>query len=635
MRSPIKTLPIIFFLLACGQASEPAIIATTTSAPNSALTLEPSAQKLTPAIAPPSLVTPLFEASVPALSGIISCLPTGGFTNNLGQPDAEFSFMTWDNDQLVFLTAERVALISFRRETPTTDIPTSPPVDASATPTKLSPDESTMAASTPKPPTPVALWIQFNGANPDVNPIVQNVLPGVTHCYIGNDQTKWFEFVHSYGELIYPNLYPGVDLVYDFQTGPLKPKYVVRPGATVESISWEYPGAESVELDDNGYQIIHTPGGDFRHPAPLVFEEIYGGLAFRSVKFSTSGNSVTLSFAGAPTSTPLVAPPTAASLPSTVGLIAFHGYEGIYTIRSDGSDLNLVIRSGGYPSWSPDGRQLAIAGGNLYLLYPDGSGLTPLTNFTEGEFGASAFRAAWSPDGTRIAYIEHYNTFLDSALIAVNTDGSNLLRLDIGYKASGEPSWSPDGRYIAFTEGAEHYPSSIGVIRQDFGGWLSLSLDISSEYCSTNDCPDNHSPTWSPNGQQIAFVSERDGDSDIYIVNTDNSDYVCLTDNAVGDGEPVWSPDGLKIAFVSNRDGNAEIYIMNADGSEPTRLTDDPATDVNPAWSPDGKQIAFASDRDGNYEIYMMNADGSQQARLTNNETNDWAPIWSPQHSDN
>ena len=72
-----------------------------------------------------------------------------------------------------------------------------------------------------------------------------------------------------------------------------------------------------------------------------------------------------------------------------------------------------------------------------------------------------------------------------------------------------------------------------------------------------------------------------------------------------------------RITFISDRDGNAEIYVMNADGSGQTNLTDNAGEDWVPAWSPDGGRIAFQSDRDGNAEIYVMNADGSGQTNLT------------------
>ena len=90
------------------------------------------------------------------------------------------------------------------------------------------------------------------------------------------------------------------------------------------------------------------------------------------------------------------------------------------------------------------------------------------------------------------------------------------------------------------------------------------------------------------------------------------------------------SLEQTKIAFHSNRDGNSEIYVMNADGSEQTNLTNNRAPDAFPSWSPDGKKIAFSSDRDGNSEIYVMNADGSEQVNLTNNRAQDWFPSWSP-----
>ena len=87
---------------------------------------------------------------------------------------------------------------------------------------------------------------------------------------------------------------------------------------------------------------------------------------------------------------------------------------------------------------------------------------------------------------------------------------------------------------------------------------------------------------------------------------------------------------GWEIAFVSERDGNREIYVMSADGSAVRRLTDHPAADVYPAWSPDGARIAFVSERDGNADIYVMNADGTAPQRLTNSPAEEAFPAWSP-----
>ena len=122
--------------------------------------------------------------------------------------------------------------------------------------------------------------------------------------------------------------------------------------------------------------------------------------------------------------------------------------------------------------------------------------------------------------------------------------------------------------------------------------------------------PDDHT------AGKITFMSSRDGNAEVYVMNADGSGQTRLTkNNQTWDYCPAWSPDGSKIAFESDRDGNWEIYVMNADGSEQTRLTNNPEEDYSPAWSPDGSKIAFMSKRDGNYEIYVMNADGSEQTR--------------------
>ena len=135
---------------------------------------------------------------------------------------------------------------------------------------------------------------------------------------------------------------------------------------------------------------------------------------------------------------------------------------------------------------------------------------------------------------------------------------------------------------------------------------------------------------WSPDDQRIAFVSERDGSPQVYIMNADGSNPTRLTQGGAVDQLPTWSPDGTRIAFQTNRDGNNEVYVMNADGSNPTNLTQSPAADEFPAWSPGGDQIAFKSDRDGNGEIYVMNVDGSRPTRLTNNPADEYYPAWSP-----
>ena len=139
--------------------------------------------------------------------------------------------------------------------------------------------------------------------------------------------------------------------------------------------------------------------------------------------------------------------------------------------------------------------------------------------------------------------------------------------------------------------------------------------------------------TTSPLWGKIAFYSHRDGNTEIYTMDSDGSDQTRLTFNEASDSSPVWSPNGQQIAFHSKRDGNWEIYVMDADGSNQRNLTRHPALDGYPYWSPDGSQIAFCSKQNANenhrLNIFVMDADGSNAKQVTRLEfaTN---PQWSP-----
>ncbi len=148
-----------------------------------------------------------------------------------------------------------------------------------------------------------------------------------------------------------------------------------------------------------------------------------------------------------------------------------------------------------------------------------------------------------------------------------------------------------------------------------------------------NDASDVR-PFWSPDGTRIVFQSDRDGQSEIYVMDNDSSNVIRLTYSDDYDGMPAWSPDGSKIAFISRRTGGYRIWVMNPDGSDLVQLPTQPySADV--VWSPDGRQILYDADgdQDGWQELWLINADGSDAKQLLDSnqfQTDLWAGSWAP-----
>ena len=159
----------------------------------------------------------------------------------------------------------------------------------------------------------------------------------------------------------------------------------------------------------------------------------------------------------------------------------------------------------------------------------------------------------------------------------MNADGSDRKRLAGGLF----PSWSPDGERIAFTTYAGERPH-LAVMNADGSGRRSLGASLLERLSGTVS---DEQPAWSPDGERIAFANEEDGE--LYAIDPDGSGRTRLTDTPGYDHwPPAWSPDGARIAFTSEDAGGSAIYAMNSDGSGLTKLTGGRAYDAFPAWRP-------------------------------------------------
>jgi dipeptidyl aminopeptidase/acylaminoacyl peptidase len=275
-----------------------------------------------------------------------------------------------------------------------------------------------------------------------------------------------------------------------------------------------------------------------------------------------------------------------AAPPGLNGAIAFDRLSGSGDILSmtaaGGSQTPLTTSQDTDAAWSPDGTRIAFTsardGGNeeIYLMNADGSGQVRWT------VSAGIDREpAWSPDGTRIAWSSDRggdNTEIWSARL----DGSDLRQHTLnGAVTDDQPEWSPDGSAIAFRSG-----------RGSPGGnlWRVSAAGTEVDVRQITTTPSNN-PSWSPDGSRIAFDSTRGApaNQDVYsaFAAGGEADLVRHTSNDAADREPAWSPDGARFAFSSARGGGpTQIWTMASVGTEVnvTQLTSTVLNDANPAW---------------------------------------------------
>lgn len=219
-----------------------------------------------------------------------------------------------------------------------------------------------------------------------------------------------------------------------------------------------------------------------------------------------------------------------------------------------------------------------------------------------------------------------------STLAACGTPSGNSLVGVAGQPTETQTSAPASTTDLPVVPTASPIPESAGhiVFVSDRDGQKSLYITSPNGTDQTRITEmTSENPRLSPDGTRVAFVSNDNGNMDIYVLEIATHSTIRITDAPEKDASPSWSPDGTKIAFESFRDGNFEIYMVNADGSNPIRLTNDPAGDTDPIWSPVANEIIFVSNRFGNADIFLLTPSGNVTT-LTTNTAPDSAPAWSP-----
>jgi Tol biopolymer transport system component len=219
-------------------------------------------------------------------------------------------------------------------------------------------------------------------------------------------------------------------------------------------------------------------------------------------------------------------------------------------------------------------------------------------------------------------YLNSASSTKKDGFLLLGANGVLEQRLELEHKVYGL-AWAPDGEQVVFSN-----ESNLFVMDADGGNLHQVPLPNADQERRLEK------PAWSQDGGLIFFpwqvADSTTPDLEIFAVQPDGSGLRQLTDAAASSFAPALSPNGKQIVFVSNRDGNNKLYLMNIDGSDQQVLAGDAAQASSPAWSPDGRWIVFLSDQTGSWAIHITAVDGSGSCLLASPEQKVSAPVWSP-----
>jgi TolB protein len=236
---------------------------------------------------------------------------------------------------------------------------------------------------------------------------------------------------------------------------------------------------------------------------------------------------------------------------------------------------------------------------------------------------SNATSPSWNPDGTRLVY----NTYGANARVIMTdlaTGHDRVISPKIWNSSPTTPIFSRDGNSILYARSDDDSKSRLYL--QALGGGDPLRIDEGRGITS--------SPTFSPDGRRIAFMTDRLGHNEVYIIDADGTNPVWITQIA-GDvsesnyrGEPDWSPDGVTVALQSRVAGSFQIMTVNMRDNLAARLTD-AGENQSPSWAPDGRHIVFTSNRSGSDQLWIMDTRSGVTRQLTNQSGAKYG-AWSP-----